>query len=103
LLHLQRTVRLRPQGWVDLEFEGGESIHLAASESIFISEGVRHNELCTSDDHRGLVSPTSNQATKLVEHRCERGLARPFVAVGEITRRRYGGGYRFCAASKQRS
>ena len=51
------------KGWVDLEFEGGESIHLAAS-------------------------PTSNQATKLVEHRCERGLARPFVAVGEITRRK---------------
>jgi quercetin dioxygenase-like cupin family protein len=38
------------KGWVDLEFEGGESIHLAASESIFIPGHLRHNELRTSDD-----------------------------------------------------
>ncbi len=38
------------QGWVDLEFETGEQIHLAAGESLFIPGGMRHNEIQTSDD-----------------------------------------------------
>lgn len=38
------------KGWVDLEFETGESIRLEAGESLFIPGGVRHNETNTSED-----------------------------------------------------
>ena len=38
------------KGWVDLEFETGETIHLKAGESLFIPGGMRHNEISTSDD-----------------------------------------------------
>ena len=38
------------KGWVDLEFETGETLHLKAGESLFIPGGMRHNELRTSDD-----------------------------------------------------
>lgn len=38
------------KGWVDLEFETGETIHLKAGESLFIPGGMRHNETTTSDD-----------------------------------------------------
>ena len=38
------------QGWVDLAFETGETIHLKAGESLFIPGGMRHNEIATSDD-----------------------------------------------------
>jgi len=38
------------KGWVDLEFETGELLHLKAGESLFIPGGMRHNELRTSDD-----------------------------------------------------
>lgn len=38
------------KGWVDLEFETGETIHLQAGESLFIPGGMRHNETATSDD-----------------------------------------------------
>lgn len=38
------------QGWVDLEFETGEKLRLAAGESLFIPGGMRHNEISTSDD-----------------------------------------------------
>lgn len=38
------------KGWVDLEFETGEKIHLKAGESLFIPGGMRHNETATSDD-----------------------------------------------------
>jgi len=38
------------KGWVDLEFETGETIHLQAGESLFIPGGMRHNEISTSDD-----------------------------------------------------
>ena len=38
------------KGWVDLEFETGETIHLAAGESLFIPGGMRHNEIATSED-----------------------------------------------------
>lgn len=38
------------KGWVDLEFETGEQIHMVAGESMFIPGGMRHNEIATSDD-----------------------------------------------------
>ena len=37
------------KGWVDLEFEDGQSIRLQAGESLYISGGLRHNEIATSD------------------------------------------------------
>jgi quercetin dioxygenase-like cupin family protein len=37
------------KGWVDLEFEDGQSIRLQAGESLYISDGLRHNEIATSD------------------------------------------------------
>ena len=36
-------------GWVDLEFEDGQSIRLQAGESLYIPGGLRHNEIRTSD------------------------------------------------------
>ncbi len=36
-------------GWVDLEFENGQSLRLQAGESLYIPGGLRHNELRTSD------------------------------------------------------
>ena len=38
------------KGWVDLEFEVGESIRLKAGESLFIPGGMKHNELAASAD-----------------------------------------------------
>jgi quercetin dioxygenase-like cupin family protein len=38
------------KGWVDLEFETGETLRLNAGESMFIPGGMRHNEIRTSDD-----------------------------------------------------
>ena len=38
------------KGWVDLEFETGETLRLEAGESLFIPGGMRHNEISTSDD-----------------------------------------------------
>jgi quercetin dioxygenase-like cupin family protein len=38
------------KGWVDLEFETGETIHLQAGESLLIPGGMRHNETATSND-----------------------------------------------------
>jgi mannose-6-phosphate isomerase-like protein (cupin superfamily) len=38
------------KGWVDLEFETGEKIRLAAGESLYIPGGLRHNETDISDD-----------------------------------------------------
>jgi quercetin dioxygenase-like cupin family protein len=37
------------QGWVDLEFEDGQTIRLKTGESLYIPGGVRHNEIATSD------------------------------------------------------
>jgi quercetin dioxygenase-like cupin family protein len=37
-------------GWVELEFEGGETIRLERGDSVFIPGGMPHNELRTSDD-----------------------------------------------------
>jgi quercetin dioxygenase-like cupin family protein len=38
------------KGFVDLEFEDGQSLHCAAGDSIFIPGGLKHNEIRTSDD-----------------------------------------------------
>jgi quercetin dioxygenase-like cupin family protein len=37
------------KGWVDLEFEDGQSIRLQAGESLYIPGGLPHNEIATSD------------------------------------------------------
>ena len=37
-------------GWVDLEFEDGQKLRIQAGESLYIPGGLRHNELCASDD-----------------------------------------------------
>ena len=37
-------------GWIDMEFETGDEIHLEKSHSIFIPGGMRHNGTATSDD-----------------------------------------------------
>jgi quercetin dioxygenase-like cupin family protein len=37
-------------GWVDLEFEDGQTLRLQAGESLFIPGGMRHNETDISDD-----------------------------------------------------
>jgi quercetin dioxygenase-like cupin family protein len=36
-------------GWVDLEFEDGQTLRLHAGESLYIPGGMRHNETRTSD------------------------------------------------------
>ena len=36
-------------GWVDLEFEDGETIRVEAGDSLYIPGGLRHNEIKTSD------------------------------------------------------
>jgi quercetin dioxygenase-like cupin family protein len=36
-------------GWVDLEFEDGETVRLEAGDSMYIPGGLRHNEIRTSD------------------------------------------------------
>ncbi len=38
------------KGWVDLEFETGETIRVSEGESVYIPGGLRHNEIATSDD-----------------------------------------------------
>jgi mannose-6-phosphate isomerase-like protein (cupin superfamily) len=38
------------KGWVELEFENGETCRLEPGDSIYIPGGVKHNELRTSDD-----------------------------------------------------
>ena len=37
-------------GWVELEFEAGETLRLERGDSVFIPGGMKHNELRTSDD-----------------------------------------------------
>lgn len=52
------------KGWVDLDFETGESIRLEAGESLFIPGGLRHNETSTSEDLEILeVSVPSDMGT----------------------------------------
>jgi quercetin dioxygenase-like cupin family protein len=38
------------KGFVDLEFEDGQTLHCSAGDSIFIPGGMKHNEIRTSDD-----------------------------------------------------
>lgn len=38
------------KGWVDLDFETGESIRVEAGQSLFIPGGLKHNETATSDE-----------------------------------------------------
>jgi mannose-6-phosphate isomerase-like protein (cupin superfamily) len=38
------------KGWVELEFETGETLRLEAGDSVYIPGGLPHNELRTSDD-----------------------------------------------------
>jgi mannose-6-phosphate isomerase-like protein (cupin superfamily) len=37
-------------GWVDLEFEDGQTLRVQAGESLYIPGGLRHNEIQTSRD-----------------------------------------------------
>ena len=38
------------KGWVDLEFETGETLRIKEGESLFIPGGLKHNETATSED-----------------------------------------------------
>ncbi len=38
------------KGWVELEFETGETVRLQEGESLFIPGRMRHNETAASDD-----------------------------------------------------
>jgi uncharacterized protein YjlB len=37
-------------GWVELEFEGGEMLRCGSGDTVYIPGGLKHNELRTSDD-----------------------------------------------------
>lgn len=51
-------------GWVDLEFETGETVRVNKGESIFIPSGLKHNEIATSDDFQILeVSVPADMGT----------------------------------------
>lgn len=41
-------------GWVELEFEGSETLRFEKGDSVFIPGGLVHNELRTSDDFEAL-------------------------------------------------
>jgi quercetin dioxygenase-like cupin family protein len=41
-------------GWVELEFEGSETLRFEKGDSVYIPGGLVHNELCTSDDFEAL-------------------------------------------------
>ena len=41
-------------GWVELEFEGSETLRIEKGNSMFIPGGLIHNELRTSDDFEAL-------------------------------------------------
>jgi quercetin dioxygenase-like cupin family protein len=56
------------KGWVDLEFEDGKQVRVAAGESIYIPGGLRHNEIATSDDFQILeVSVPADMGTQTCE------------------------------------
>jgi len=38
------------RGWVELEFETGETLRCEPGDSVYIPGGLKHNELRTSDD-----------------------------------------------------
>ena len=41
-------------GWVELEFEGGEFLRCERGDTVLIPGGLKHNELRTSDDFEAL-------------------------------------------------
>ena len=41
-------------GWVELEFDGSETLRIEKGDSIYIPGGLIHNELRTSDDFEAL-------------------------------------------------
>jgi uncharacterized protein YjlB len=41
-------------GWVELEFEGGEFLRCEKGDTVLIPGGLKHNELRTSDDFEAL-------------------------------------------------
>jgi len=41
-------------GWVELEFEGGELLRCEKGDTVLIPGGLKHNELRTSDDFEAL-------------------------------------------------
>ena len=49
------------QGWVELEFEGGETLRCEAGDSVFIPGGLKHNELRTADDFEALEISTPGE------------------------------------------
>ena len=56
------------KGWVDLEFETGEKIHVSEGESLFIPGGLKHNETALSDDSEILeLSVPSDMGTVACE------------------------------------
>jgi mannose-6-phosphate isomerase-like protein (cupin superfamily) len=48
-------------GWVELEFETGETLRLEQGDSVFIPGGMKHNELRTSDDFEALELSTPGE------------------------------------------
>ncbi len=41
------------QGWIQLQFEDGTDVRLEAGDVMFLPGGVKHNEVCSSDDITG--------------------------------------------------
>ena len=79
------------KGWVELEFESGETLRLEPGDSVFIPGGMAHNELRTSDDVEILeVSVPGELGTVACDRRppaadpgfCTRRVARPGAAAG---------------------
>ena len=49
------------KGWVELEFETGETLRCEAGDSVYIPGGLKHNELRTSDDFEILEISTPGE------------------------------------------
>ena len=48
-------------GWVELEFETGETLRCEKGDSVYIPGGLKHNELRTSDDFEILEVSTPGE------------------------------------------
>ena len=48
-------------GWVELEFEGGEMLRCGPGDTVYIPGGLKHNELRTSDDFEILEVSTPGE------------------------------------------
>ena len=48
-------------GWVELEFEGGEMLRCGSGDTVYIPGGLKHNELRTSDDFEILEISTPGE------------------------------------------